>query len=421
MAVALRIADDLTSEETSSLIEAGELSELMADFILDLAPKSAPVWCSGVVFPNEGGERMKSNALVLYQRQTKRLMKAVAGATGEELAAAQQRLDNWRYVGTEEPGVSLEGHDLRGRDFTKMSLHRANLRGADLREANLNGCDLIDADLEGANLRNAILDNAVCLGANLAKVRADECSALGARFIKAEAESLDSTLTGSSWRGARLLGATLSAEQLEEMDLWGAALPDGTGVGLRVPAAASGVNAVAWSPDGKLLASGHFDCAVRIHEAQTGRELLVCKRHEREVTAVSWSPDGSRLLASASYDTSVRLWEAQTGRELLVCKGHERGVTAVSWSPDSSRLASASYDQSVRLWDAQSGVAVIMLRETLSIVSSVHWSADGKWLVSAGGDGTVWQACQENGALSRFLLLAMAPVRPDQNPLRASR
>jgi hypothetical protein len=75
------------------------------------------------------------------------------------------------------------------------------------------------------------------------------------------------------------------------------------------------------------------------------------------VSAVSYSPDGTRL-ASASYDGTVKVWDARSGTELLTLRGHTAPVTAVSYSPDGTRLASASADTTVKVWDARTPALV---------------------------------------------------------------
>ena len=83
------------------------------------------------------------------------------------------------------------------------------------------------------------------------------------------------------------------------------------------------------------------DKTVKVWDAQTGQELLTLKGHTGQVNSVAFSPDGKRL-ASAAADKTVKVWDAQTGQELLTFKGHTGGVSSVAFSPDGKRLASGS-------------------------------------------------------------------------------
>ncbi len=115
------------------------------------------------------------------------------------------------------------------------------------------------------------------------------------------------------------------------------------------------VASLAFSPDGRLLASGHLEARdnVRIWDAATGRRLATLEGHTDRVRAVAFAPDG-KSLATASSDGTVRLWDVASWRERNVLHGHADTVHAVAFSPDGKTLASAGNDGDVRLWDLQS-------------------------------------------------------------------
>ena len=136
---------------------------------------------------------------------------------------------------------------------------------------------------------------------------------------------------------------------------------------------AARVLAVAYSPDGRYLASGGCDCKVHIWNANNTNEINTFAGHTEWVDTVAWSPDG-RYMASAGADTTVRVWEALSGKIISIYRGHTNIVTSVAWSPDGKFIASASYDKTVQVWYANTCDKVFTYRGHTEMVNAVAWS-----------------------------------------------
>jgi WD40 repeat protein len=153
------------------------------------------------------------------------------------------------------------------------------------------------------------------------------------------------------------------------------------------------VSAVAWSPDGKRIASGSGDHTVQVWDARDGSHVYIYRGHSSDVSTLAWSPDG-KYIASAGLDNTVQVWEAATGKLVYTYRGHGDVVYDVAWSPDGTRIASASNDGTVQVWHAFTGNPILTYKSLPSSRgapapwNAVAWSPDGKRIV-IGGIGNI--------------------------------
>ncbi len=145
---------------------------------------------------------------------------------------------------------------------------------------------------------------------------------------------------------------------------------------------------VAFSPAGNALAtaSSTGDGTVRLWDVATSRETAVLRGHRGGVNRVAFSPDG-RLMASVGTDGTIRLWDVSTSREVARLSGHTGWVMTVAFSPDGRLIASGGDDGTVRLWDVASGNETAVLRGPYQRVMCVVFAPDGKTLAS---DSRIW-------------------------------
>jgi WD40 repeat protein/serine/threonine protein kinase len=178
-----------------------------------------------------------------------------------------------------------------------------------------------------------------------------------------------------------------------------------------------GVSSLAFSPDGKILASAILQHSDNLHlwHVATGRHLATLAGHTDRVRAVTFSPDG-KILASAGSDRTIRLWEVETRRPIATLTGHSDTVRGVAFSPDGHALASASNDCTVRLWDVDEREPIRTLRGPKKLVA-VAFSPDGTSLAATDQSGsiTLWNPANGDRKLTihgrddNLLAMAFSP------------
>jgi WD40 repeat protein len=151
-----------------------------------------------------------------------------------------------------------------------------------------------------------------------------------------------------------------------------------------------GIVSLAFSPDGKRLATGSADYRITLLDPINGKVLRSFVGHDGEVIALAFSPDGTRL-ASASHDRTVKIWDSSSGKELLTLAGHAGPVHAVAYSADGKSIASAIDKTHIRLWDASTGKTLRDLKGQQGQVLSLAFSPDGKRLAAGNRDGFINQ------------------------------
>jgi len=159
------------------------------------------------------------------------------------------------------------------------------------------------------------------------------------------------------------------------------------------------VKCVAFSPNGKWLASGGNDTHVMLWEAATGKLHRKMEGHTGLVHQIAFSPDGETL-ASASFDNTVKLWNVPTGDETATLRGHQEEVRGVAFSPNGRLLVSTSEDKTARVWDVASREQIGVMEGHRGKVFSVAFAPDGEHVVTGSEGGTmgvlVWKAATQS-------------------------
>jgi WD40 repeat protein len=392
------------------LITATEMSELMAEFFTALATHEHVIPWVRRALEGQGTPIEKRNA----QRVLEHLPRDIRAKLGQmRIMRRGEDLRGQSFVGQDLSGVNfadanlseavLARADLTGANLSRAKLVRTDLKGAIIRNADLRGADLSFAGLVGADLRGARLDGAQLPYAKLLGVQADpgvlkHLSNFGSTPtypVFAQPVTLPS-LFGPNAVTLSPDGTLLASGHFDgALILWHAGRD-----AVRVWRVRGGrIRSVAFSPNGRFLASNSADNKIRIWNVEDG-SFLCELRHPGTPTCVAFSP-GGQLLAVGSHNDSVCIWSIKDRAMLNELSRHTLSISCVAFSPDGALIASASYDKSVRIWEVGTGEQITTLAGHLNGVMCIAFSPDGTSLASGSNDAHVALWNVQGGHLMR--------------------
>lgn len=171
------------------------------------------------------------------------------------------------------------------------------------------------------------------------------------------------------------------------------------------------VESIAFSPDGKEVASGYSNGTIKLWNVQDRKEIWELRGYTSEVSSVAVSSDG-HWIASGNEDSSVRVWDTVSGLMKWKLKSENRDTRALIFSPDNRSLVTAGGDPSdkvedrpIEVWDIRTGAKLFSLDFHVARVQSLAFSPNGKWLASAAGTSAkIWDI------VSRKEVQTLSPV-----------
>ena len=221
---------------------------------------------------------------------------------------------------------------------------------------------------------------------------------------KSDASRLYLMVTGKVAPAMPLSGTRLAAGDIETIKKWidggekapapgeqrivvAPAIPDIKPKGVPKPQ----IGALAYRPDGKMLALGAYK-EVRLLNPATGETIATLSGHAEAIRAVAFSPDGALLAAAGGLPArsgEIKIWDVANRKELRTLKGHSDCIYAVAFSPDGKTIATSSYDKLIKLWSVETGQEIRTFKDHIDAIYALAFTPDGKRLISGAADRTV--------------------------------
>lgn len=154
---------------------------------------------------------------------------------------------------------------------------------------------------------------------------------------------------------------------------------------------------LSWGPDRYTLAAGTYQKTIAVWDTGQGEIRSRLEGHGEAVNTVAWSPDGC-LLASGSYDCLVKIWDLNSPHPLETLRVDDGFIQAVLFSPDGRHLAAGTRSGAIKLWSADTFQLLATVNTPSQGVYSLAWSGDGRWLASGHGNGDILLSDIETGA-----------------------
>jgi WD40 repeat protein len=181
---------------------------------------------------------------------------------------------------------------------------------------------------------------------------------------------------------------------------------DATPATLTLSGAQEGMQWVSWSPDGNRIVTTGLDNTAVVWDSKTGKPLLTFTEHTDDVQDAFWSPDGSKIVTT-DWDNVAKVWDSNTGEVLVNFTGHvgeppgnltgTESLFGGGWSPDGSRIATVGALGTVRIWDALTGEEYFVIQNS-EAAGPPRWSPDGTRIATCGipQELQIWDATTGN-------------------------